>query len=132
MVCAQQSKPSKETVTLTPPPGNMRLLPGYTHKKLSGVDAAYGYISREGVRVDYIIGGTAGNGVNLQKGEKIVWWLEQTINKRKFIVVRTENRIYVTFTELYANFIADVKNENEAMQVLLMVLTFKDEPNCPR
>lgn len=128
----QTKQTKKQTVTLTPPPGNIRLLPGYSHKKLPGRDSDVGYISREGVTVHYDIGGMAANYIYLQRGEEVVWQMKQTLNNREFIAVRTKNKIYVTFTKLHAYFSAEVETENEAMEVLFMVLTYKDEPDCPK
>ena len=92
------------------PPGDIKLLPGYEHQKLQGIDTRVGKISKEGgITIQYDIGRLAGNATKGLPKADVSWIKEQTINGHPVVVAKTkENVLYVTFTRSSANFSAKV------------------------
>ncbi len=107
------------------PPGSIKLLPGYSHQALRGIDTRVGKISRkDGLTIQYDIGTLAGNYAEARKDEA-VWFKVQVLNGQTVHVAFTNDKtLYVTFTNGPANFYATVKTEEDLADVLLMLSTY--------
>ena len=116
-----------------PPPGNMKLLGGYTYKKGWAIDAAVGTISKEdSLQIGYASGSNMGNfavEVFFRERKNVVWKKNQLVNNKNLILVYlNDGRIYANFDER-TNFTSIVKNNEEFTDFLLMIMTYgsKDE-----
>lgn len=136
----------------TPIPGNIKLLPGYTHESLRGKDSRPGKIFKpEGLSIGYDIGRMAGlraakffpeNLERLRKQthlnaetiawqimdveDKIAWRQRQKINGFEVLVVQLkDSTIIVTFLDSSANFFAKVTTEQDLVDFLLTTLTYQ-------
>ena len=108
------------------PPGSMKLLPGYTARRLQGIDTRVGIVRREdGLTISYDIGKLAGNQAKGLKDEQVLWRKEQTMNGRLVQAALAKDRtLYVTFPEDMANFYGKVATDEDVADFLLMVLTY--------
>lgn len=108
------------------PPGGIKLLPGYQHKKLQGIDTRVGRIWKEGgLAIDYDIGRLAGNAAKSQDQASLRWSKEQVVDGRAVQFAFTKDRkLFVTFPQSFANFSASVRSEEDLADMLLMVLTY--------
>ena len=106
--------------------GTMQLLPGYKHEKQQGMDTQVGKIWKDqGLTISYDIGRLAGNYTKSQQKEQTLWHKEHVSNGRLIhVALAKDNTLYVTFPESSANFYANVKSEEDIVDVLLMVLTY--------
>jgi hypothetical protein len=113
-----------------PPPGSIRLLPGYHHRETQGIDSRTGVIWKEnGPIINYDIGEMAGNYTkkcNLCDWTKDeVWRRKQLINGQTMVCVFTKKKnLIVSFPTLNVNFYAKVSSESDLADVLLMLTTF--------
>jgi hypothetical protein len=109
-----------------PIPGGIKLLPGYKHEKLQGIDTRVGKIWKEGgLTIRYDIGRLAGNHVKAHSRENLLWYKEQVVDGRTVQLALTLDRIlHVTFPETTANFFGMAKGDEEVADILLMVLTY--------
>lgn len=133
-ICPAQKK---TTMTLNddlknqPPPGNIKLLPGYVHKAARGIDTAVGSIAKPGgMDIFYDIGTMAGNvtGGALQKKESIVWVKEFEVYERRIVIVYLKDGgIYANIGSL-ANFSATAKTDEDVVDFLLMIMTYGSKP----
>lgn len=107
------------------PPGSIKLLPGYTHQRLRGIDTQVGKISRkDGLTIQYDIGVLAGNYAEKQK-EEAAWFKEQVINGQAVqVAFMKDKQLTVTFTNGPANFFVTIKSEEDMADVLLMLSTY--------
>jgi hypothetical protein len=110
-------------------PGGIKLLPGYAHQKLKGIDSRVGRISKNGgVRFQYDLGGLGwGNLVNnvLKDKDNLLWSREQVIDGRIVQLAMTKDRtLNVTFPETRANFYGTARSEEDVADMLLMVLSY--------
>lgn len=118
--------PTTSTVRL----GGIRLIPGYEHEVLKGIDSLVGRIhKREGLEILYDIGGMAGNITRQVPPEKRKWTKETLVEGRNAIIMLSDdNRLFVTFlqtdTAPSANFFATVKSQEDVADMLLMVLGY--------
>jgi hypothetical protein len=121
--------------TPEPPPGNIKLLEGYTHIKKRGIDTSVGEISKSGgLTIRYDIGTLAGRAAGYNCGEgQCLWYKKQIINGRDVWIGLTKKGLIVaTFPEIYVNFFAQTKSPEDIADFLLMILTYgKDEPVTP-
>src|SRR6188768_1256004 len=110
-------------------PGGMKLLTGYKHQKLRGIDTLVGKISKEGgLSIQYDIGRLAGNYAKSQAKEEPLWHKEQVIGGRPVQLTFAKNKtLYVTLPEANANFYATAKSEEDIADILLMVLSYAPE-----
>jgi hypothetical protein len=110
---------------LAPPPGNMKLLPGYENVPGCGMDTLAGAIKKAGgIEIHYDIEGLAGNFARLI-GRSAVWTrTEQANGDTVFIVLKDENTIYATFDKASANFSAKVGSQSDIDDFLKMILTY--------
>src|ERR1017187_9791623 len=64
-------------------PGGIKLLPGYKHEKLKGIDTRVGRISKDGALIlGYDNGRLAGNAAKSQPKESLLWQKEQVVDGR--------------------------------------------------
>lgn len=127
----------------TPLPGGfeIRLLPGFTHEPLRGIDSIVGRIAKkDGLQIQYEMGAIpapgaprfGGSYVNqaLQIPEKDrLWSKEQTAAGRKVTVVYSKENLLVVSTASATegvNFHAVAKTPGEVADVLLMTLTLTE------
>ncbi len=117
----------------SPAPGNIKLLTGYVHEKLQGVDTLVGKISKpDGLTIQYDIGYFAGNHAAAQEKEKekILWSKDQLIAGHPVKIVLTKDRtLYITFPDSTANFFAKIRSDEDLADMMLMILTY--EPPTP-
>lgn len=112
-----------------PPPGNIKLLPNYTFERKQGIDSSVGTFSKkDGLSIGYDIGRMAGNyvkSVYSREKQNTVWLKTQIINGQELTLLYLKNgKIYASFKDSYANFFADVKNDEELTDFLLIVSTY--------
>lgn len=124
--------PSPNPLPVSLPPGNIKLLPGYTHERKQGIDSRVGEISKtEGITIRYDIGRMAGNYIDSvypREKQNLVWIKNQKINNHDLtIILLKDGSIYATFTDVTANFISNVKNNEELTDFLLMILTYDSQ-----
>ncbi len=122
------SKPPKP-----PPPGGIKLLKGYVHTPLQGIDTWVGRIKKEGgLNIKYDIGSLAGEYVNhCLYNNTCVWYKEQQLKAGLVKIALTEyETIIATFPKTTANFYAEVKSQEDIAEFLLMILTY-DEAQVP-
>lgn len=130
------------------PYGNVKLLDGYKYKRSSTVDTINGLIFKpDGLRIEFESGISEGYAVSPKDKKKYTWFREQTFNGHRVyialsqpgagIVWSPENKrsqknsqiLIVTFPRQFgpndaANFYAEVLNDMEIAEALLMILTF--------
>lgn len=130
------------------PYGGVRLLDGYKFKRSHTVDTINGVIYKDGgLTIEFESGISEGYAVDPKSRAKFVWYREQVIGGHKVMLALTKpgvgtvwkpetprnsppgNVLIVTFPGRFgpddaANFYAEVLNEQEVAEVLLMVLTF--------
>lgn len=120
------------TPTPVPPPGNIKLLEGYTHIKKQGIDTSVGEISKlNGITIRYDNGHLAGRVAGRYCGSgNCLWYKQQKINGRTvWIGLTKDERILATFPEIYVNFYAQTKSPEDIADFLLMILTYgHDKP----
>jgi hypothetical protein len=104
----------------------MKLLPGYQIEERTGIDAIEGTIAkRDGLTVQYDIGKFRNNVASLQDKKRLRWYKEHEANGLPVhLALAKDGTLYVTFPYFAANFQANVANEAEMAEVLLMVLTY--------
>ena len=112
-----------------PLPGSIKLLEGYQHKKLQGTDSQVGKIWKDGgITIQYDIGLMAGNYAKQQrkyKADHLLWDKLQTWNSEPVEMAMMKDRqLYVSFPKRHANFYGKVKEEQDLVDALLMVLTY--------
>ena len=89
------------------PPGNIKLLEGYTHIRKRGIDTSVGEISKpNGLIIHYDNGALAGRAAGYYCGNNQCLWYkhQQTNGKDVWIGLTKESQIVATFPEEYANF----------------------------
>lgn len=109
-----------------PTPGGIKLLSGYKHKKLQGIDTRVGEFSKEGgLSIKYDIGRLAGNYAKSQAKEEPLWHKEQVIGGRPVhLTLAKDKTLFVTLPEANANFYGTAKSEEDIADILLMVLSY--------
>lgn len=122
------SAPSPKPLPVSPPPGNMSLLPGYEHQRLRGIDSDVGQISRkDGLVIRYDIGGMAGNAAMTSESKAPRVWSKviKVGDEDLRIVYFRDGKIIATFERQYANFFAHTGNRNEVEDFIIMVMTYR-------
>ncbi|MCH8165366.1 MAG: hypothetical protein IH889_07130 [Planctomycetes bacterium] len=112
-----------------PPPGSIKLLDGFKHQRMQGIDTRVGKIWKEnGITIQYDIGRLAGNYAQQQRkyqADQLVWDRQQTWHGEPVELAMTKNRqLYVSFPESHANFYGQVQKEEDLVDALLMVLMY--------
>lgn len=110
-----------------PPPGNIKMLPGYENVEGYGIDTSAGVIRKAGgLEIHYDIGHMAGNlakrNETLRNAEWTRW--EQTNGDSVLIVLTKNKRIVATFERAVANFYANVGSQSGIDDFIKMVLTY--------
>ncbi|MEQ8786982.1 MAG: hypothetical protein RIC55_11810 [Pirellulaceae bacterium] len=119
------------------PPGAMRLLEGYEHQPLQGIDSIVGRISKEGgLQITYEIGSVPKPGgfqlggqfsdrpKNVPK-EELRWYREQTVNGQPVhLAHRKDDVLLVSFPRQGMNFSTTVRTADDMAAALLMILTY--------
>jgi hypothetical protein len=110
------------------PPGNIILLPGYSHTREQGYDTLVGKISKEkGLEIKYDIGHVAGNyalGNSVDK-KNLVWLkIQKTNNLQLLITYLKDGNIYATFPEEDANFYSMIKTNEDLADFLITIMTY--------
>jgi hypothetical protein len=126
------------------------LLDGYKIKRAWAVDAATWTIYKDGgLTIDFEAGPNEGFWADAKKGADYLWYREQTVNGHKIMLALIKpglktvwepehprdpkfgNILLVTFPlggrdmpDYTANFNAEILNEQESVDALLMILTF--------
>jgi hypothetical protein len=115
------------TTQKDPPPGGIKLLPGYQHKTLQGIDTWVGKIWKEGgLEIKYDIGFLAGDYADPKNSGQFVWYKEQLIGGRRVhCALYKSNSLVVSFPDSSANFMAQVNSQEDIADVLMMVLTYR-------
>lgn len=137
-----------KAVALDRPFGGLRLLDGYQYKRSNTVDTINGVIYREGgLSIEFESGISEGYAADPKERAKYIWYREQVVGGHKVMLALTRpgmgaawkpekprgsppgNILIVTFPGSFgpldaANFYAEVLNEQEVADTLLMVLTF--------
>jgi hypothetical protein len=109
-----------------PPPGNIKLLPGYEHEPHYGFDTRVGVIKKlGGLQIRYDIGSMAGNFAKRFSPNTAEWTRTEYVNNDSALIVLTkDNRIYATFDKAVANFFAKVSSQSDIDDFIKMVLTY--------
>jgi len=131
-----------------PPYGGVKLLEGYRYKRSRSVDTINGLIYKEGgLSIEFESGISEGYAVDPKELKNYIWYREQEINGHKVFLALTQSGVgtrwepekprrsgsrhilIVTFPGKFgpmdaANFHAEVLNDTEIADMLLMVLTF--------
>ena len=131
-----------------PPYGNIKLLDGYKYKRSHTFDTINGIIYKDGgLRIEFESGISEGYAVDPKEQKNYLWFRQQEINGHKVFLALTQTGVgtrwepekprgpkprrilMVTFPGKFgpmnaANFYAEVLDDKEIGDMLLMVLTF--------
>ena len=115
--------------TSEPPPGAMKLLPGYEHVPGCGIDTTAGSIKKVGgIEIHYDIGPMAGH-FAYAAAQNAEWTRTETMYGDTVLIVLTTNkRLVATYDKAVANFTATVKSQSDIDDFLKMVLTYIPRP----
>jgi len=130
--------PAKQPKNASPAgPGGMRLLPGYTHEPLRGIDSVVGRIVKDdGWKISYEIGriskpgrprmgGDFSDRAKLTPKSKVRWYREQTISGQPVhIAMSKTDALIVSFPTRGMNFHATIRSSQQLVDALLMILTY--------
>jgi hypothetical protein len=128
-----QDKKLRKLPQSPPPPGGIKLLDGYVHIQERGIDTWVGRIKKEGgLDILYDIGRLAGEYVRFCLiDQSCVWYKEQQLKGGLVKIALTKDgEIIATFPKTTANFIAEVKSQEDIADFLIMILTY-DEQTVP-
>ncbi len=120
-----------------PPPGDLKLLDSYTHKKLQGFDSLPGVISKPGgLQIYYEIGAIPKPGAP-QFGSQFTdkakntpakqrqWYKEQIIAGQPVHLAYTNTGVLIaSFPKSGINFRVDVKSDEDLAEALLTILSY--------
>lgn len=134
------SGPQEPAPQDTPPPGHLRLLEGYHHRRGLGFDSLTGRIWKEdGLEITYDIGGMSGNWAEGVHPTQRAWIRQQTLAGHALTVVETtEGEVRVSFAAnegeatagglgtYPANFTAKIGDRADLADLLLMALTYPE------
>lgn len=112
---------------VSPPPGNIKLLPDYSHRSGCGIDTRVGSIKRaDGMEIRYDIDALAGNFASRYANTSSAEWTKtEFIGDHSVLIVLTkEKQIVATFGKARANFSARVSSQADIDDFLQMVLTY--------
>lgn len=125
-----QTKPlTPQRPTSIATPGNIKLLPEYTHEAGRGIDSAVGSISKkDGLTIRYDIGGMAGNYTESRVAnnkENIVWQKRQKVNDDDLLIAYfKDGQIMASYFKASANFLAKTNSQEDIVDFLVMVMTY--------
>lgn len=126
--------PTPTPTPTEPPPGNMRLLEGYTHTSLQGIDTSVGRISKPGgMEIKYENGPLAGLYASRCWSKNVCFWFKrQVLNEREVWLGLTKSgEMIATFPKEYANFYAQTKSSEDIADFLIMILTYAPDKVAP-
>lgn len=122
-----------------PPLGGMKLLPGYKHQPLQGIDSIVGEIKKEGgLRIMYEIGAVIKPGAPRFGGsftdrpkqtpkDQARWYDERVVGGQPMhVAYRKDNLLLVSFPQKGMNLSATVRTADEMAEVLLMIMTYPE------
>lgn len=120
-------RPETGTTRPGPPPGGIRLLEGYRHEKIQGIDSLPGRIWKEGgLEISYDISlfrPEEAKGVAPSVDERSKWAIRQLVSGRVVdIDTRKDGLLVVRFSD--ATFYAKVTGEKDLAEFLAIVLTY--------
>jgi len=118
-------------------PGGMRLLPGYTHKPLQGIDSVVGRVVKDaGWIISYEIGRVSKPGRPRMGGDfsdrakrmpktKVRWYREQTVNGQPVhMALSKSDTLLVSFPTKGMNFHTTIRSSEQLVDAMLMILTY--------
>jgi len=121
--------------------GGMRLLPGYKHQPLQGIDSIVGRISKAGgLEIGYEIGrvhkpGEPRTGGSFSDRPKLVprnqvhWYREQVVNRQEIhMAYLKDNLLLVSYPKNGLNISVTVRTSAQMAEALLMILTYPNPP----
>lgn len=124
-----------------PAPGGMKLLPGYVHERLQGIDSIVGRIvKKEGLSISYeighvpkpggpVFGGSFSDYPKNTPADQRLWYKEQTIAGREIHTALTKTKtLMVSFPASGINFSTAIKSEEDVAEALLLILSFQGLP----
>src|ERR1043166_574249 len=105
------------------PPGGIRLLPGYQHRRLQSIDDVIGEIWKDGgLKIHYDIGAWGSNPDNCKTCEApVLWRKEQVVNGQRVVCVLYQTKLLVINIDGYASFQATIKTQQQQADMLLMI-----------
>ena len=134
---ASANQPKNASPAAVAAPGGMRLLPGYTHKPLRGIDSIVGQIVKDdGWKISYEIGRVSKPGQPMTGGgfrdrpkltskAKVRWYREQTVSGQSVhMALCKDNMLLVSFPEKGMNFHATIRSFEQLADAMLMILTY--------
>ncbi|MBX3287872.1 MAG: hypothetical protein KF855_00880 [Acidobacteria bacterium] len=110
-----------------PPPGRIKLLPGYIHLPGCGIDTSVGSIKIDGgMEIRYDIGHLTDNFASRYANTNSAEWTktEYVRDDSVLIVLTKERRIIASFEKASANFSAKIASQADIDDFLKMVLTY--------
>lgn len=126
-------------------PGNIKLLEGYLHYKLQGIDSTPGKIQhKDGFEIFYEqgriakpgeprLGGDFSNSALALKNSKKVnveWFAHQKIGDQSVDMVLLKSGLFAaSFPESGINFSANTKNKSQIADMLVMIMTYPVKQN---
>ncbi len=123
------------------PLGSLRLLAGFQHQRLQGIDSVVGAIQKPGsLRIGYEIGRvyppgqprTGGSFTDRPKQTpptQLRWYAEQTVNGQPVhIAYRRDNILLVSFPKLGMNMSATIRTPDEMAEAMLIMLSYGGPP----
>lgn len=116
--------------TAEPPPGAIKLLPGYEHVPSCGIDTLGGSIRKAGgLEINYDIGAMAGN-FAYRAAQNAEWFRTEKVYDDTVLIVLTKNgRLVATYEKAVANFVATVRSEADIDDFVKMVITYIPRPS---
>lgn len=139
LVVAAVSSLSHSGIFAANPIGGMRLLAGYKHQPLQGIDSVVGKVEKkDGLRINYEIGhvtkpgaprfgGSFSDRPKLAPKDKVRWYREQTVNgQATHIAYRKDGMLMVSYPKQGMNLWVTVRTADEMAEALLMILTYPD------
>lgn len=153
---SKKDEPAPVTPSVANPPGNMRLLAGYTYVRRRGIDSHVGSIVGEGeFTINHDIGGMASNysreyfpdhfeqlrkQTHLNKDaieshiryleQQVSWQVRQQVNGDDLMIVYfKDGKLIASFDHSTANFIAKVDSFDQMTDFFLTVLTYQPKPS---
>lgn len=127
------------------PPGGIRLLPGYKHVPLQGIDSIVGRIEKPGgLQMTYEIGHVPKAGEPTFGGSftdrpkqlpkaRLRWYREQVVGGQPMHVAYAKDRtLHVSFPKLGVNVFAKVNSADDMADALLMLATIPNPKGKPR
>jgi hypothetical protein len=103
----------------------VRLLPSYKIQWASGIDTWGGTIWKDnGVKIEFNQGGV-GIATDQVEKDEVVWREEQVLNGEQVVIIYTKSsHLLVAIPKLIVSFEAEIRNQKDLAEMLLMALTW--------